>query len=189
MAYFRELLLSSAAGVAALALAAPAFSQSTLLEGTGWQNDTITAAGAPSAGSPITFVCDSSEPGENCVFSLSDAFVPGDHYTITGDVSASSSLKLFSSAYFEVGNDFGPAAGDYAPAWTDPRYEHLQFWITPGTYTISLTGDGAGGIPAGVGYRLDSFIPEPATWALMLVGFGGLGMALRASRRREAVAA
>jgi hypothetical protein len=28
-------------------------------------------------------------------------------------------------------------------------------------------------------------IPEPATWALMLLGFGGMGMALRRSRRRK----
>ncbi len=30
-------------------------------------------------------------------------------------------------------------------------------------------------------------VPEPASWALMLVGFGGLGVALR-SRRRTAIA-
>src|SRR5205085_8584663 len=27
-------------------------------------------------------------------------------------------------------------------------------------------------------------VPEPATWGLMLLGFGGIGMALRRSRRR-----
>ena len=31
-------------------------------------------------------------------------------------------------------------------------------------------------------------IPEPTTWALMLLGFGGAGAALRASRRRTALA-
>jgi hypothetical protein len=29
-------------------------------------------------------------------------------------------------------------------------------------------------------------VPEPATWAMMLVGFGGIGMAMRRSRRRNA---
>ena len=32
-------------------------------------------------------------------------------------------------------------------------------------------------------------VPEPATWALMLVGFGGLGAALRNSRRATSLAA
>lgn len=31
-------------------------------------------------------------------------------------------------------------------------------------------------------------IPEPATWAVMLVGFGGLGMAMRDARRKRSIA-
>jgi hypothetical protein len=30
-------------------------------------------------------------------------------------------------------------------------------------------------------------VPEPATWALMLLGFGGIGMAMRRSRRTSAL--
>jgi len=32
-------------------------------------------------------------------------------------------------------------------------------------------------------------VPEPTTWAMMLVGIGGLGMAMRSSRRKQAVVA
>ena len=38
-------------------------------------------------------------------------------------------------------------------------------------------------------FRIDGGVPEPATWAMMLVGFGGLGVAMRSRRRQAAVAA
>ena len=34
-----------------------------------------------------------------------------------------------------------------------------------------------------------SAVPEPASWAMILVGFGGLGMAMRAQRKKPALAA
>ena len=37
--------------------------------------------------------------------------------------------------------------------------------------------------------RVISAVPEPATWAMMMLGFTGLGGALRVNRRRQAVAA
>jgi hypothetical protein len=56
-------------------------------------------------------------------------------------------------------------------------------------YTIPTSGDAwlakngaslSGTVTAGV--------PEPATWAMMLIGFGGLGASLRNARRRQAAA-
>ena len=45
-----------------------------------------------------------------------------------------------------------------------------------GSLTMQVSGPTAAGVP------------EPATWAIMLAGFGGLGVAMR-SRRRQPFAA
>jgi hypothetical protein len=37
--------------------------------------------------------------------------------------------------------------------------------------------------------QVTGVVPEPATWAMMLMGFGGLGAAMRGSRRQQAAVA
>lgn len=54
--------------------------------------------------------------------------------------------------------------------------------VTMDSNTVSnVCAGGANGPPPGV--------PEPAAWAIMLVGFGGLGLALRRARREKAALA
>ncbi|GAA3897481.1 hypothetical protein GCM10022276_15580 [Sphingomonas limnosediminicola] len=50
-----------------------------------------------------------------------------------------------------------------------------SFQIADFAATTITTGDVGGSVP------------EPATWALMLFGFGGLGLAIRRSRHRTAL--
>jgi PEP-CTERM motif len=52
-----------------------------------------------------------------------------------------------------------------------------------GCINIHTTGDPGGEIRGFL-----AAVPEPATWAMMLIGFLGLGFAFRQSRRREAIA-
>lgn len=62
------------------------------------------------------------------------------------------------------------------------------FWLinlgSTTTNTITLS-NGAGSSNAQI-FATGQPVPEPATWAMMLLGFGGIGMAMRRSRRRNA---
>ncbi len=171
-----------------LAVAQPTYAGPTaLIEDTGWQYDQVDVVGNPSEGSPWVFTVQVNDaPG---IFSLSDGFIAGDTYTVSvnGGAGISSVFGGGVNTNFDmVPNNFGPAANYFAADFLDPTFSHLQLYLAPGLYSISITGDGKGGLPAGFGVRLDSPVPEPATWALMITGFGLAGIGLR---RRRGVAA
>ena len=57
------------------------------------------------------------------------------------------------------------------------------------TYALVFRGTGDGDHTSFIdGVSLAGAVPEPASWALMLLGFSGLGATLRASRRRLVLA-
>ena len=43
--------------------------------------------------------------------------------------------------------------------------------------------EGITGVTSAIGRPVTPPVPEPATWAMMLLGFGGIGMAMRRGRR------
>jgi hypothetical protein len=73
---------------------------------------------------------------------------------------------------------------NWAAASVDPKFSHARYVLNAGTYlitgfaTASPYGAGQGALLLGV--------PEPATWAMMLVGFGGIGAVMRKARRTAA---
>jgi hypothetical protein len=116
-------------------------------------------------------------------------------FTATGEINAT----------FSVPEDISPTGGTASyyfyydiPAtpvtasWDTTSYPYLSFWSS--TYEGGVT---AGAIPGddGPNYfdlfqstpgtaQLFAGAPEPATWALLVLGLLGLGATLRASRRR-----
>jgi hypothetical protein len=58
----------------------------------------------------------------------------------------------------------------------------LGQFLTAGTYTLHVTGERGAASSFGGSISFGA-IPEPATWAMMLLGFGAVGFAMR--RRRQ----
>ena len=162
-----KILAAALAG--AMLVAFPVNSTPLPLNG-GWQDDQLNAIGDPTQNSPWTFTITGP-----AWLSVVDCCNVGDVYTLSGDVTGVTT--------FYAGNATDvQASGSYGGYWTDADYSKIAKLLGPGSYTFWITGDGAGGIPAGLGVRLDA-VPEAATWALMLVGFGGVGLAIRRGRR------
>ena len=143
---------------------------------TGWVADTITTPNDPSMDSPVTFTVGA---GQHDIFSLTDAAVPGDVYSVTvGGVTTISTFTSYPGT-FPLGLRASPSTFD--PAWANNASRHLQLGFSAGDYSLTIMGDGAGGLPAGFAFRLDpgtlsvSAVPEASTWAMMVLGFAGVG--------------
>ena len=92
----------------------------------------------------------------------------------------------------ENGNVFEPIAKwDFAPGggWA-PGTMSILMLDQSGEFSdlVLVANDGPGG-SATILFNSGNVVPEPATWALMLLGFGAVGFAARRSRRTATLAA
>lgn len=157
-----------------LAITVQSAKATVLLSGSGWQSDVAPKPGVPTTHSAWTFTV-----AEASVLSVVDRFIPGDIYTLTGHVAGASTF--FAGSATDV-----QASGLYGSFWLDASYSKLAVRVGPGAYIFSISGDGRGGTPSGLGVRLDaSPVPEPGSWALLVSAFGVVGVMLRRRRSRR----
>lgn len=89
---------------------------------------------------------------------------------------------LLVPAGYSSGEDLGLSTGTYNGT------NFASLGLTPGTYVYNFgTGASADSFTVQIG-PLAAAVPEPGTWAMMLLGFGGMGVALRRRRQTTAVA-
>jgi hypothetical protein len=113
--------------------------------------------------------------------------LPADHYFFVPQVELTNGDFLWLSSPRPIvppGTPFPPGSTDLQ-AWTRDAMLDPD-WLRVGT-------DIVGGSPAptfNLAFSLEgvSAVPEPSTWAMMLLGFVGLGFAFRQSRRRASFA-
>jgi len=128
------------------------------------------------------------------------ATVAGRHYRLTFDLG--NNVRYVNELYDDA---ILASAGATSQTFTNPIYDHsnnpaqswatetMDFVATGSSTLITLHGGISGANQAAIGLdnvsvvQLDSSAaPEPASWALMLAGFGAIGGALR-NRRKAAV--
>jgi hypothetical protein len=167
-----------------------------LVDGGGWYQfyfgapDFGNAGFQDAVGNPLDF---SFTLTKSTILRIVDGGFSGDQFdvSVNGVDKGLTSTPVFAAADVE----YGPFSDDhecFSCAFFDPAYNtdfsHGAYLLGPGTYdvtgaaTLSPFFSGAAGISLGA-------VPEPATWAMMLTGFFGLGAALRLGRRRQAAIA
>ncbi len=124
------------------------------------------------AGTVVSWFNFEVNPNSLGVFSVTTATNPASPVTLVelltgGTMTTEGSTVVASNASGSL--TYG---GLLANTWYTFRY----------TASMSTAGDISG--PASI----YASVPEPATWALMLIGFGGIGMAMRRRRRGMALA-
>jgi hypothetical protein len=176
----RKLYLSLA-GVAALAMASAANATITL------NTCSMTCTGPATTGSTTTIgYTDAGLANPSFTETLNFTNTLAGLYSVTLDTS--SAAVNFTSAWLSDGTTTAPLSfiGQLGP---------LEFWgldttlLGAGTYTLTINGNNNDtGSLGGTVTITDHGVPEPATWAMMLFGFAGIGLAMRHKRRTLALA-
>jgi hypothetical protein len=124
------------------------------------------------AGSAISWTVNGLTAGAQYTLSFYD--VGG-----SGPVGVNPLTVTFTGATALVSNDFTPLT----TGWLSNA---MSFRATAASATITFNASPTGGnLLSGIDNLSVSSVPEPASWAMMLVGFFGLGGVLRSVRRHR----
>ena len=106
------------------------------------------------------------------------------------DTTATSDLNnvTFSNVFLTGTGITGSLA--LTQALFDPNDTFLRNFIPvgAGTFTLNILGTPGtqnGALSGSVSFASTPAVPEPGTWAMMLLGFGGIGFAMRRRRRQQ----
>jgi hypothetical protein len=115
-------------------------------------------------------------------FSTTFSFMTDGAYTANFRATTSTPGELFTSGLLT-----GPGLPIAGLTFSDLNTQVISLMgvnlLAQSTYTLTIGGGGVTGAAYTGNGTLTPAVPEPATWALMLLGFGAIGMTVR--RRRS----
>jgi hypothetical protein len=169
--------------------AAPARAQVILTQGGGWSVFYFTGVGSDWQdidGNPLAYDFTVTSPyGET--LDITDGYNVGDQFLVS--VNGCSCFLTSTPSYNPYVYDKDYYIGsNWAEAYSAPYdtiFSHVSFLLAPGSYEITGFEYSAGvGLEnyGGIGSGAISLVPEPSSWALMMIGAAGVGLGLR--RRR-----
>jgi len=169
-------------GAAALSMAASANAAVTVDAGT-----TVNVTGPSTTDAGLNFSIGFSDSGVSNPFNELLVFTNdlAGTYSITLTSTASGGNDAdFDAVFLTGGSIVGQLDIPESLGSTDPLeiFGLLGFALDAGTYTLHLEGTstGQGAFGGNVAFTA---VPEPATWGMMLLGFGAVGFAMRRRRR------
>ena len=137
----------------------------------------------------------SSDPSTNISgfgFNVTGGTIDFSTTTATGDFDAISSGSISGGAFVDFcatagancagGSNGGPTPGETGTGTLSLEFTSLPTSITLSNPIIRMQNAGPDGTGSDIGRP--GGVPEPGTWAMMLLGFGVTGFALRRSRQK-----
>lgn len=189
----RKSLLGTTAAICLAFAATPALASTTIdFETTAGGSPTVTGTSVANdyASLGLTFTdARYFQCGGGCPSPSEGHFISGANVTSGFSVVVNGTTDVFS--FENVSNSSGSAA---AFDLFGTLLQTLNFSAYPGTNSFSVTGIHSVVFSTNSAFGVDNFtfnavnggVPEPATWAMMLIGFAGIGYAMR--RQPKAIA-
>jgi hypothetical protein len=180
----RKILLALAG---ATALTATAANAAVTIGSTSGTNGTTSAVVTDPVNNPTKLEFDTTNAAAGSFTSSFNFFSDGSDLGVFSATTATNPASTVSMLQLFTGGDMGTAGTTLFNSITGSSNAlTLTSALSPDTwYTFTYSGTlaTAGNVSGPANLYAAAAVPEPATWGLMLLGFGGMGLVMRRRRR------